>query len=316
MTSADGYSEDLLIERPTMELFGRLGWQITSCYHETFGTKGLLGRETTAEVVLVLRLKTALGKLNPGLPSEAINLAIEELIRNRSNMSPAAANRVITKLLQDGVKVAFKDKNDDRVDEIVRVINWDKPLDNDFFLASQFWVTGEMYKRRLDLVGFVNGIPLLAIELKAAHKALKDAYDNNLRDYKSTIPHLFWYNGAIILSNGSDTRIGTITSGWEHFAEWTKINSEGEEGVISLETMIRGTCDPAKLLDLVENFTLFSEEQGGLVKRLAKNHQYLGVNNTIESLKEINQRHGRLGVFWHTQGSGKSYSMIFLRRRC
>jgi type I restriction enzyme R subunit len=314
MTSVAGYSEDLLIERPTMELFGRLDWRTANCYHETYGPRGTLGRETASEVVLVRQLKASLGKLNPALPLEAINLAIEELVRDRSSMSLTAANREIMKLLKDGVKVTFKTKKDEQVSATVRVIDWNSILDNDFFLASQFWVTGEMYKRRLDLVGFVNGIPLIVIELKAAHKALKDAYDNNLRDYKSTIPHLFWYNGIIILSNGSESRVGSLTSGWEHFVEWKKIDNEGEEGVISLETMIRGTCDPPKLLDLIENFTLFSEEQG-LVKRLAKNHQYLGVNNTIESLKDIKKRNGRLGVFWHTQGSGKSYSMIFFSQK-
>jgi type I restriction enzyme R subunit len=314
MTSAAGYSEDLLIERPTRALFGKLCWQTVNCYYETYGLHGTLGRETAAEVVLVQRLKPALEKLNPGLPEEAINLAIEELVRDRSKMSMAAANREITRFMKDGVKVTFKAVDGEEVTESVRVIDWNNPANNDFFLASQFWVIGEMYKRRLDMVGFINGLPLVAIELKASHKALENAYDQNLRDYKSAISHLFWYNGIIILSNGSQSKIGSVTAEWEHFAEWKRINSEGEQGIVSLETMMRGTCDPAKLLDLVENFTLFSEEKGGL-KLLAKNHQFLGVNNTIEALKQIKSRQGRLGVFWHTQGSGKSISMIFFAQK-
>jgi len=315
MTSAAGYSEDILIEGPTRALFGKLGWQTANCYYETFGSRGTLGRETAAEVPLVQRLTPSLKKLNSGLPVEAINLAIEELVRDRSKMSLAAANREITRLMKDGVKVTFKAVDGEEVTETVRVIDWNNPANNDFFLASQFWVIGEMYKRRLDMVGFVNGLPLVAIELKASHKALENAYDQNLRDYKSTIPHLFWYNGIIILSNGSQSKIGSVTAEWEHFAEWKRINSEGEQGIVSLETMIRGTCDRAKLLDLVENFTLFSEEKGGLIKLLTKNHQFLGVNNTIEVLKQIKSRQGRLGVFWHTQGSGKSVSMIFFAQK-
>jgi type I restriction enzyme R subunit len=164
-------------------------------------------------------------------------------------------------------------------------------------------------------VGFVNGIPLVFIELKASHRRLENAFQDNLRDYKNTIPQLFWYNAFIILSNGSGSRIGSITSEWEHFSEWKRINEEGEMGIVSLETMIRGTCDPGKLLDLTENFILFHEVAGGTNKILAKNHQYLGVNNAIHAVQNIQQNQGRLGVFWHTQGSGKSFSMIFFSQK-
>jgi type I restriction enzyme R subunit len=122
-------------------------------------------------------------------------------------------------------------------------------------------------------VGFVNGLPLVFVELKASHRRLEDAYRNNLRDYRNTVPHLSWYNGVIILSNGSASRIGSTTAVWEHFGEWKRINNEGEQGVVSLETMIRGTCDPARLLDIVENFTVFDESTGGLIKKLGRNHQ-------------------------------------------
>jgi type I restriction enzyme R subunit len=319
MTSADGYSEETL-EGTTDRLLLSLGWRTANCYYETFGPLGTLRRETAAEVVLVQRLTVAIQKLNSGLPKEAVNLAVEELVRDRSRMSLVAANREITKLLKDGVKVTFKGIDGEEVTETVRLVDWNNPANNDFLLATQFWITGEMYRRRLDMVGFVNGIPLVVIELKASHKALRKAYDDNLRDYKSTIPQLFWYNGIIILSNGSESKIGSMTAGWEHFAQWKKINSEGEKGVVSLETMIRGTCNPARLLDILENFTLFSEEKTdeektGLIKLIAKNHQYLGVNNSINALREIKSRKGRLGVFWHTQGSGKSFSMIFFAQK-
>ncbi len=124
----------------------------------------------------------------------------------------------------------------------------------------------DLYHKRADLVGFVNGIPLVFIELKASHRNLKHAYDDNLRDYRDTIPHLFIPNGFFVLSNGAETKVGTITSGWEFFSEWKKINSEGEEGSVSLETVIRGMCTKDRLLDLIENFVAFQDRPGGFVK--------------------------------------------------
>jgi type I restriction enzyme R subunit len=314
MGEKDSDSERIL-EQAAMFLFKELGYTIVDCMNEIFGPGGTLGRETRADVVLLSRLRPMLEALNPDLPDEALTQGIEEITRDRSAMTPARANQDVHCLLKDGVTVRFRDADYvDRV-ETVRVIDWENPYNNDFLLTSQLWVTGEMYTRRADLVGFVNGVPLLFIELKAHHKRLRDAYDNNLRDYRDTIPHLFWHNGIIILSNGSLARIGSTTAGWEHFVEWKKITSEGEEGVISLETVIRGTCEPARLLDIVENFTVFSEEPGGLVKMVAKNHQYLGVNNAIEAVGQIRGKHGQLGVFWHTQGAGKSLSMIFFSQK-
>jgi type I restriction enzyme R subunit len=197
----------------------------------------------------------------------------------------------------------------------VRIIDWNHPENNEYFLAQQLWISGEIYNRRADLVGFVNGLPLVFVELKASHKRLENAFNNNPRDYKNSIPQLFWYNSFIILSNGSKSRIGSITSQWEHFSEWKKINKEGEEGIVSLETMIRGTCEPTRLLDLIENFILFQEATGGLNKIFAKNHQYLGVNKALEAVQKTKENKGRLGVFWHTQGSGKSFSMIFFTQK-
>jgi type I restriction enzyme, R subunit len=322
----NSYSEDILVEQPAIALFETLEWETANCYNEVFsstltpslsprGRGEFLGRETSGEVVLVARLKPALVRLNPTLPTEALNLATDELTRDRSAMSMAAANREIYRLIKDGVTVSCREARGAERVETVRVIDWNEPENNDFLLASQFWITGEMYKRRADLVGFVNGLPLLFMELKASHRKLEHAYRHNLSDYKDTIPHLFWYNTFIILSNGSQSRIGSMTAAWEHFAEWKKITSEGEAGIVSLETMIRGTCDKRRFLDMVENFIIFEESYGGLRKLVARNHQYLGVNNAIAAVQQMRKNQGRLGVFWHTQGSGKSYSMVFFSQK-
>lgn len=303
------------LENATIKLFSKLGWNTANCYDEELGTNGTLGRITRDEVVLLPKLRTALTTLNPDLPKEALELAIEELTRSRNTLSLENANKEIYQLLKTGIKVSFKDDNDEEQVETVKVIDWETPINNDFFLASQFWVTGEIYTRRADLIGFVNGVPLVFIELKAHHKRLELAYKNNLQDYKQTIPQLFWYNAFIILSNGSKSRIGSLTASWEHYSEWKKINSEGEEGIISLDTIIRGICDKTKLLDLIENFIFFYTAKGSLVKIVAKNHQFLGVNSAIEGVKNIENNQGKLGVFWHTQGSGKSYSMVFFSQK-
>ena len=310
------YSEQELIEQPTIEMFKKLGWGHINTLHETLGPSGTLGRDNQSEIILQSRLRIAFKRLNPDLPPEAYNLAFEELTRDRSRLSMPAANREIYQLLRNGVKVHIADPEGggEKV-ETVRLVDWDNHVNNDFLLVSQFWLVGEMYKRRADLVGFVNGIPLLFVELKASHKQIQTAFTGNLADYKDTIPQLFWFNAFIILSNGSEAKVGSITSDWGHFNDWKKINSEGEEGVISLETVLRGTCEPIRFLDILENFLLFMEVRGGIVKVVPKNHQYLGVGNAMDALREIRSRKGRLGVFWHTQGSGKSISMIFFSQK-
>lgn len=326
MNPPAGYTEDALIERPAIALLAALGWQTVNAYHEFDRGLSGLGRETKDEVVLKSRLREALLRLNPEASMEAIHQAIEELTRDRSRMSAAAANREVYHLLKNGVRVPRPDpEGDGETVEAVRVIAWEDPAQNDFLICSQFWVTGEMHTRRADLVGFVNGLPLLFIELKAAHRRLETAFTGNLRDYKDTIPQLFWPNALIVLSNGSQSRVGSVTAGWEHFAEWKKVDSEAEAGRVSLETMLRGVCDPARFLDMVENFCLFQEVPGGLIKLTAKNHQYLGVNNALAALAatlaptlsrgEREQGGGKLGVFWHTQGSGKSVAMMFFAQK-
>ncbi len=312
------YSEDAL-EQAALSLFGDLGWETGNLYGEWTGTTSSEGRDSDRDVILVPRLRAALEKLNPTLPPEAFDQAIEEITRDRSKLVSVNANLEAYALLKDGVKVEVADERGGTRTETVRVIDWRDTGENDFFLASQFWVRGDIYNRRCDLVGFVNGIPLLFLELKASHKTLKAAYDDNLTDYRAAIPQLLAFNGFVVLSNGSQTRMGATFAPWEYFFDWKRINDEGETGVVSLETVIRGALIPARLLDIVENFTVFEEGKGGLIKKIAKNHQYLGVNKAIAEVGEVGQRPqgeaGRLGVFWHTQGSGKSLSMVFFTQK-
>jgi len=311
------YTEDQLVEQPAIGLFAELGWQTVSAMEETFDATGTLLRETKGEVVLVSRLRAALVKLNPVLPPEAITAAVDELTRDRSAMSLEAANREVYLLLKEGIKVSVPDKErGGQKTERLRVVDWENPANNEFLLVSQFSVTGALYTCRPDLVGFVNGLPLVVIELKKPGVPARVAFDENLTHYKQQIPSLFWFNALLIASNGTDSRVGSLTADWERFFEWKRIEREDEPRRVSLEVMIRGTCDQARLLDLVENFTLFSEHKAGLVKIIGQNHQFLGVNNAIISMLAARKLgHGRGGVFWQTQGSGKSFSMVFFAQK-
>lgn len=308
------YSEDELVEQTAIGVFVRdLKYSHLNCYEEEFPKT--LGRETKSEVILVSRLSEAITKLNPGLSEEAKKDAISQLLQDRGRLLPVKANQEVYKLLEGGVKVKAKTKNGTYEYLTVKVIDFENPQNNDFFLASQFWITGEMYTRRPDMIVFVNGIPLIVIEVKARHIDVKRAFEENITDYLTAIPQLFWYNAFILISNGRESKIGSMTSGYEHYSDWKKINKENESGSTSLDTILKGTCDKNRLLDLLENFILFTTKNGVQIKVVAKNHQYLGVNNAIDSFKKRTQNKGRLGVFWHTQGSGKSYSMIFFSQK-
>ena len=311
------YTEDQLVEQPAIGMFAELGWITVSALDETFGETGTLQRETKGDVVLVSRLRAVLERLNPVLPPEAITSAIDELTRDRSAMILEAANREVYLLLKEGMKVSVPDRErGGQKTERVRVVDWEHPENNDFLLVSQFSVTGALYTCRPDLVGFVNGLPLVVIELKKVGVAARAAFDENLTHYKQQIPSLFWYNALLIASNGTESRVGSLTADWGRFFEWKRIEREDEPRRVSLEVMLRGTCDRSRLLDLLENFILFSEHKAGLVKIIGQNHQYLGVNNAIASMLEARKLgHGRGGVFWQTQGSGKSFSMVFFAQK-
>ena len=308
------YSEDELVERPTLALLDSLGYEIADGYSETLGPEGL-GRDDQSHVVLRHRLSPKLAELNPDLPAAAIESAIEELVLDRSALDATRASKAIHQLLRGGVKVSFTDEGGERTTETVRVVDWTTPTHNDFLAVRQFWVVGPLHTRRCDIVCFVNGIPLVLLELKASHKTAEQAYRKNLRDYRDTIPQLFAPNALVVLSTGSETSVGATFAPWERFGEWKRIDDESEPGVVSLETAIRALCEPARLLDVVENFVAYLERPGGLVKLLAQNHQVLGVNAAMRALRDQETRDGRLGVFWHTQGSGKSLSMLFFTQK-
>lgn len=308
-------SEDAATEKPALELLANLGWNVFDAFAETDGAlSDLSGRERLDEVVLVKYLRPALERLNPGTPLEAIDATITELQRDRSTMTSVAANQEIYKLLKDGYKTTYQNEQGEQESVTVYIVDMINPANNTYTAISQFWILGRLHKRRPDIIAFVNGLPLIHIELKAPGEKATDAFKDNIRDYRDTIPQLFWYNQFIIISNGTDTRVGSVTAPLEHYAEWKRINDEGEIGIVSLDTTLRATCAPSRAIDIIENFVLFTvNDEGKTAKILAKNHQYIGVDNAIKSLQEGTD--GRLGVFWHTQGSGKSYSMIFFAQK-
>jgi len=306
------YSEDGMVEEAAEEALTELGWQVVTAWkNETFGKDGLLGREDRSEVVLTRELRHALVTLNPDLPDTAYEQAIEVIIQKTADKTLGRINQEKYKLLKDGVPVKFTNSDNELEERHLKVFDYNDYTNNSFLAVRQLEVIGDLYNRRPDMVGFVNGIPLVFFELKAHHKDLRHAYDDNFTDYKDTIPAIFHCNGFVILSNGIDTKVGTITSPYKYFLDWKRIE-EDEEGIVSLDTMIRGTCDPKRLMDIFENFLLFDTSYGEVVKIMAKNHQYIGVNKVIDQVDNIEDLQGKLGVFWHTQGSGKSYSMVFL----
>jgi type I restriction enzyme R subunit len=318
------YSEDQLIEQPCMDIFQELSWEIANVYEgETFGEHGTLGRDSEADVILRTRFVEAIKKLNPNLPQQAYDLAYEVINSNDATKTLADINHEKYNFLKDGIPVNYKDAKGEIVrNKKIRVFDFDNPDNNNYIAVQQLWMEGKSKrKKRPDVVGFVNGLPLVFIELKGINVKLRAAYEKNLSDYKNTIPKMFHCNAFVILSNGVESKIGSITSKYEHFHDWKRI-SEEDEGVVSLDIIIKGTCEKSRLLDLFENFILFDTSIGAVSKLVARNHQFIGVNKAIEHFQETRQKAKdgiipvedaqKLGVFWHTQGSGKSYSMVFL----
>mgnify|MGYP000935741549 CR=1 FL=1 len=310
------FSEDNLVEKTVIKLIKDV-WGNKDCHINAYQDEDdlELGRENRGEVVLKKFLMPALAKLNPDLPTVALEQAFEILTRDRSNLDLAKANREIYKLLQDGASVGVGDESDEASQERIKYFDFDNPENNHFLVVNQFWVTGEMYTRRPDVVIFVNGIPLIFMELKASHKNLIDAYRDNLRDYKNTIPKLFWYNMGVVISNGIENKFGSFTAPFEFFNEWKKIKSEDDKPKTDLKTIIHGLCDKTRLIDIFENYILFEEARGELRKIVPRYFQYYGVNRGFENVNNRKKLKGKLGVFWHTQGSGKSYSMVWLSQK-
>lgn len=309
------YSEDGLIENATQQVLEELGWQVVTAWkRETFGDNGLLGRENKSEVLLFRYLKQALELLNPGLPASAYVQAMELLAQRSADKTFSRINKEKYELLKEGIPVAFNDDEGRLVKKRLQVFNFQDYTQNHFLAVRQLEVVGELYNRRPDVVGFVNGIPLVFMELKAHHTDLRNAYTDNITDYKDSIPQIFHCNAFILLSNGTDAKVGTITSPYKFFLDWKRITEE-EEGIVSMDTVLRGTCSKENLLDIFENFLLFDDSGGAVVKIMAKNHQFIGVNKVINQARDIEELKGKLGVFWHTQGSGKSYSMVFIAQK-
>ena len=295
------FNEDNLVEQTVIKLIKET-WGDENCHINAFTDieDAKLGREHQGEVVLKKYLLSALVKINPHLPEDAIQQAVNELTRDRSNTTFIKANKEVYKLLKDGFSVTIKNED---------------PDNNNFLCVSQFWVVGEMYTRRPDLVVFVNGIPLVLLELKASHKNLVDAFKDNVRDYKDTISHLFWYNMGIVISNGVENKFGSLTSPYEYFNEWKKVEDEEDEPRKDLSTLINGIFDKKRLLDIFENFVLFDQSKGDTNKIVPRYFQYYGVNRAFERVLKRKELDGKLGVFWHTQGSGKSFAMVYLSQK-
>jgi type I restriction enzyme R subunit len=310
------FNEDTLVQKTTADyLHDELHWESLYAYNdEDFGLGSLLGRMSDREVVLTRHLRFALQKFNPGLPEAAYAEAIRQIVETSASQTIIVANREKYDLLRDGVRVAYRDANNKLVETRLRVFDFEHPMENDFLCVRELWIRGPIYHRRADLVGFVNGIPLVFVECKAIHKDLRRAYDDNLSDYRDTIPHVFHHNAIIVIGNGDKAKLGSVTSEYGHFHEWKRLN-EDEPGVVDMETLLKGVFCKENLLDIFENFILFDKSTGPTIKIVAHNHQYLGVNNALQSLQERKERNGKLGVFWHTQGSGKSYSMVFFARK-
>lgn len=314
------YTELALVEAATMEVLASLDWPTVSAADETFGPEGSLGRSSPREVALVGRLRSAIAKLNPGAPPVAIDLAIEELLRDRGAMGPAAANREVHRLLTEGAQVSVPNARTGRQEpRTVRLVDWERPDANDFVAVEQLSLKGPLYTCIPDVVLFVNGLPWVVIELKKPGVPARQGFDENLTSYKHAqngVPQLFAFNALLIASNGADAKVGSLTADWDRYFEWKRVEREDEPRQVSLEVLLRGTCEQGRLLDLVRNFSLFSEHKSGLTKVLAQNHQFLGVNNAIRSALGAREAgHGRAGVFWQTQGSGKSFAMVFFAQK-
>ena len=310
------YSEDQLIQKSAADLLeNELGWTNVMAWDaEVLGETGTLGRKNYREVMLTRHFCKALKSLNPWMTDKQLAESVEQMTERMSSQSLMQINEQKYQYIKDGIPVTRTKPNGETEEVKAKVIDFASPEKNEFMCVRELWVYGSLYRRRADIVGFVNGIPLLFMELKNHDVEVVDAFNKNYRDYLDTIPQLFHHNAFIIFSNGLEARVGTIDSKWEFFHEWKRLN-EIEAGNIELPTMLKGICKKENFLDLLENFILYDHSDGRTVKILSRNHQYLGVNQAVEMYRNREYTNGKLGVFWHTQGSGKSYSMLFLAQK-
>jgi type I restriction enzyme, R subunit len=297
-------------------------------------------RDDYSQLILTERLRQALTRLNPALPSDAIEEAFRKLSRPDSP-SLVLVNHDVHRLLVDGVNVEFQ-REGRIVGAQVRVLDFDDPANNDWLVVNQFTIIENRHNRRPDIVVFVNGLPLAVLELKNAADEKTDIWQafNQLQTYKAEIPALFHYNAALVISDGIYARLGTLTADRERFLPWRTIGGEAvaDRSLSELQVIIEGVFDPRRFLDLIRYFIVFEDEGGGkLTKKIAGYHQFHAVNVAVEetlravrSQRALREREGvymadrsrdakigdrRIGVVWHTQGSGKSLTMAFYAGR-
>ena len=339
MNARGDYSEDGMIQTHAAAILDDLGWTSIHAQAETEDRPHLTGRSSFTETVLKPDLRAALERLNPGLPEEAYQQAIDQATAHDHAKTLVAINQDKHELLRNGALVRFKDRAGRSVERRLRLVDFSESgLDNNTFKAvRELWVRGSKnYLRRADLVGYVNGLPLVFVELKRFDVDYNDAYKKNYRDYRGTdesgkqaaiegtIEQLFHWNQFVVFSNGHIAKYASITATPEHHYQWKRLDENDPEPAkttMQLPILLRGMMDKARLLDIVENFVLFDTSEGSASKIVARNHQYLGVNRVIARLQSDDEKvkaelaKGQLGVFWHTQGSGKSYSIVFLTEK-
>lgn len=310
------YSENILVQNSAGNVLqNKLGWEVVFAYDkEKLGEDGTLGRKSHKEIVLTRYLRRALFDNNDWMTEEYADSAVKTLCAYTASATLMQINEEKYSMLRDGIPVQIKKADGTFDTRNAIVFNFDDPEKNHFLAVKEMKIRGELHRRRTDIVGFVNGIPLLFVELKKQSVDVKDAYDCNYTDYLDTIPQLFHFNAFLMLSNGLEAKVGTMGSKYDFFHEWKRLK-EDEVGAVDLETMLLGICNKHNFMDLFENFILFDHSGGRTAKIFARNHQYLGVNEAVESYKARKLKNGKLGVFWHTQGSGKSYSMVFLAQK-
>lgn len=313
-------TEDMIEQAAMKDLHERHKYTVLNCMTEDpdklpDGTR----RSDKRQVVLPDVMFKSLCRINPDIPTETVYAATDELCRTPVSGDLMLINYRNYQKFRNGITVEYE-QNGKKTSNILHLLGYQDALNNNFTVASQMWIKGETHWRRPDLIIFINGFPMVFIELKNSNIPVKNAYDINLKNYLKDIPYLFHYNQICVLSNGMETRLGSFAAGYEFFFEWLKVESEKEnpdrkaikESCTSLEYFITGLCEPNNLLDYIENFILYDRRR---TKIIAKNHQFFGVNNTYNAFLRREELKGKLGVFWHTQGSGKSYSMVMLARK-
>lgn len=280
-------------------------------------------RSSKKECVLPAVLSRALKRINPNIEAEHIDRAVRSLRRDFTGTDMVATNYRLYQQIRNGIKISVRRNGRDDFD-FIKLVDFEHPENNTFTAVSQMWIQGKVYYHRPDVIVFVNGLPMVFIELKNSIVKVEEAYNKNLKSYIGDMPNLFAFNQICVLSNGLETRLGVFNATYDYFFEWLKVNSEKEspnreqlaEANDAKDSSVRyfvdGLLDKNRLIDYIENFILFDNQT---TKIIAKNHQYLGVNNLMESVKNRKELQGKLGVFWHTQGSGKSYSMVMFARK-